>query len=292
MKDQAPGDAPTLTKRFAELPLTHLHYARVGEGEPMIIVPATISEIDDWAAFVQFLGQRYQAHFFELPGYGGSTPFERPFSSDLVAQTVEDLADHLGFDRFVLVGFSFGGILTLKTLKRLADRVDKVALLSPCVSHRALRHSRAKLIALKAAVSTLQLPVAKQGVLKLMHDPRTVDALVWFMTEIGKYETNADLRARLLAFPPETLDVLLGQVREELTVEAEDLAGPFSQPCFFGMSVHDPLLDFGVTREFVEEQFADPIVERFFFEYHTPPEPFTFEGLNADYRAMLTAFDE
>jgi pimeloyl-ACP methyl ester carboxylesterase len=258
----------------------------------MIVVPATISLIDDWAEFVRFLGQRYQAHFFELPGYGESTPFSEGFSSERVAQTVEELADHLGFDRFILMGFSFGGILTLKTLERLDERVDKVVLLAPCVSHRALRHSRAKLLALKAAVSTLQYPLARSGVLKLMHDPKTVDALVWFMTEIGKYETNADLRSRLLGFPPETLDVLLTQVREILTVDTADLEGPFAQPAFFGMSVRDPLLDFEVTHEFVTAQFEDLIVERFDFDYHTPPEPFTLEWLNRDYRPLLDAFDE
>jgi pimeloyl-ACP methyl ester carboxylesterase len=258
----------------------------------MIVVPATISLIDDWAAFVRFLGQRYQTHFFELPGYGESTPFAEGFSSERVAQSVEDLADHLGFDRFILMGFSFGGILTLKTLGALGDRVDKVVLLAPCVSHRALRHSRAKLMALRAAIGTLQYPLARSGVLRLMHDPKTVDALVWFMTEVGKYETNADLRSRLLGFPPETLDVLLTQVREVLTVETADLEGPFAQQAFFGMSVYDPLLDFHVTHEFVAEQFQDVIVERFYFDYHAPPEPFTIEWLNRDYRAFLHAFDE
>lgn len=285
------SQGPELTKHYAELPLTTLHYGRAGDGEPMIVVPATISEIDDWAALVRFVGQKYSAHFFELPGYGGSEPFEQPYRSELVAETVEHLADHLGFERFVLMGFSFGGILTLKTLRRLTERIDKVVLLSPCVTHRALRHSRPKMLALKAAVSALNVPLAKNGVLRIMHDPRTVDALVWFMTEVGKYETNADLRARLLGFPPATLDVLLGQVREVLSVETTDLAGPFEQPCFFGMSVEDPLLDFKTTLEFVSGQFRDPVIQRFHFPYHTPPEPFTFEQLNRDYHSLLDAFE-
>ena len=276
----------------ADLPRTTLRYVRSGEGPPMIMVPATISEIEDWLEVVRFLGQKYTTYFFEMPGYGGSTPFEEPFRRDLVAQSVGHLADHLGLDRFTLMGFSFGGILTFRTLRLLGERIDDVALLAPCVSHRGLRHSRAKLLALKAAMNTLSYEPARHGVLKLMHDERTVDALVWFMTVIGKYETNADLRARLLEFPPATLDVLLSQVREVLSVEEEDLAGPFTQRCFMGMSVNDPLLDFGVSCDFVRSQFADPIVQRFDFDYHVPPEPFTFEQLNRDYLPLLHAFDE
>lgn len=284
-------DKPELTEHFAELGLTRLHYAAAGEGEPMILVPATISLIEDWAEFVRFLAQKFRVHFFELPGYGKSTHFEEGFSSERVAETVERLADSLGLERFVLGGFSFGGILTLKTLKRLSERIDKVVLLSPCVSRRALKHSRAQLMALRTAVTALSTRPGRNGVLKLMHDPRTVDALVWFMTQVGKYETNADLRTRLLGFPAETLDVLLSQVIEVLTVEESDLAGPYPQRCFFGMSVKDPLLDFAVTLDFIEENFADPIVERYDFPYHTPPEPFTFEQLNRDYPDVLDAFE-
>ncbi|MDA3937051.1 MAG: alpha/beta hydrolase [Actinomycetota bacterium] len=283
---------PKHSCHFADLPLTRLHYVRCGEGDPMIIVPATISEIKDWLPFVQFLGQGYRTHFFELPGHGGSEPFDQPFSSELVAESVEQLADHLGLDRFILMGFSFGGVLTFKTLQRLSDRVDKVVLLSPLVSYLGLRHSRAKLLALKATVGTLRNPKAKNGMLKLMHDERTVDALVWFMTVVGKYETNADLRARLLGFPPATLDVLLSQVREVLSVETDDIAGPYTQPCFFGMSVNDPLLDFATSVSFVQEQFTDPIIKRFTFDYHAPPDPFTFEQLDRGYRSMLSAFDD
>jgi hypothetical protein len=173
----------------------------------------------------------------------------------------------------------------------LGDRIDDVALLAPCVSHEGLKHSRAKLLALKTTVGALRTELGRSGVLRLMHDERTVDLLVWFMTEIGKYETNADLRARLLEFPPATLDVLLAQVREVLTVESTELTGPFPQRCFFGMSVRDPLLDFETSLRFVEEQFSEPIVHSFDFDYHVPPEPFTLEQLNRDYRPLLDAFD-
>ena len=253
----------------------------------MIIVPATISRIEDWLPFVQFLGQKYHARFFELPGHAGSTAFAEPYRSELVAESVGHLADHLGLESFVLMGFSFGGILTLKTLRRLGDRIDKVVLLSPCVSHHGLKHSAPKLWALKGMVEALRLPLARRGILGLMHDARTVDSLVWFMTEIGKYETNADLKALLLEFPEATLDVLLSQVREVLSVEAEDLAGPFTQSCFFGMSVNDPLLDYGVSEAFVREHFGEPIIEAFDFAYHVPPEPFDVEWLNRDYQALL-----
>jgi pimeloyl-ACP methyl ester carboxylesterase len=280
------------SRHAVQLPLTTLSYAVCGTGEPLIIVPATISRIDDWLPFIHFVGQRYQTFFFELPGHGGSTPFAKPFSSDLVAEAIEQFADAMGLESFTLMGFSFGGVLTMKTLKRLGDRVSRVVLLSPFVGHAGLRHNPIKLHAVKAAVRSTGHRLGRGTWLKIMRDPLAVDSFVWFATTVGKYETTTDLRSRLLAFSDSAFDTLTNQVREILSTKAEDLAGPFSQPCFFGMSVHDPLLDFGTSCRFVVEQFRDPVIHRFDFPYHCPSEPFTLEQLNRDYSQFLDVFAE
>ncbi|PKQ14895.1 MAG: hypothetical protein CVT67_11970 [Actinobacteria bacterium HGW-Actinobacteria-7] len=280
------------TRHFIDLPSTTLHYAQCGEGEPLVMVPATISRIDDWLPFIHFMGQRYRSHFFELPGQGGSTPFKEPFSSDLVAEAIEQFADAMGFERIALMGFSFGGILTLKTLQRLGDRVSHVIMLSPFVSQTGLRHNAIKLRAVKAAAASAGHPLGRGAWLRIMRDPRAVDAFVWFATVIGKYETTADLRSRLLGFSDSAFDTLRSQVRELLSITDEDLAGPYTQPCFFGMSVNDPLLDYETSYRFVSEQFSNAIVEQFDFPYHCPSEPFTLEQLNRDYHQLLDIFSE
>lgn len=286
------ADPPTETRQRIELPLTTLSYAQCGSGEPLIMVPATISQIDDWLPFIHFMGQRYSVHFFELPGYGGSEPFAEPFSSELVAEMVEQFADALGLDRFVLMGFSFGGVLTLKTLHRLGDRVSKVILLAPFVSNRGLQHNFFKLQAIRAATASARRGFGRACWLRIIRNPRAVDAFVWFMTSIGKFESSADLGARVLAFEDASFDTLRNQVAEVLTTREEDLEGPYSQPCFFGMSVNDPLLKYETSYRFVSAQFPDPIVVEWDFPFHAPPEPFTFEQLNSDYAQLLDSFGD
>jgi pimeloyl-ACP methyl ester carboxylesterase len=105
---------PSHKTYFIDLPLSRLHVLEVGEGEPLIMVPATISEWEDWLTLVQFLGQWFKVYFFELPGHAQSSPFKESFSSARVAELVEQLADKLGYDRFNLMGFSFGGILAMR----------------------------------------------------------------------------------------------------------------------------------------------------------------------------------
>lgn len=280
---------PSVTIHHAELPLTTLRYAACGDGPPLIIVPATISLIEDWTPMISFVGQHYRTYFFEMPGHGGSSPLEEGFSSIRLAGVIGDLADHLGITDFALLGFSFGGILTLRALQGLGERVNKVGLLSPCVSNRALTRPPLDRALVSAVVTALGHSVPRNAVARLLGNESAVRLLAWFMQEVGGFESPTDIRERLTGFSASTLDVLVSQVREILTVTEEDLAGPYAQPCFFGMSEFDPLLDYGLTEGFVRANFADVVVETFDWEYHAPPVPLTFEDYVRDYTPLLEA---
>ena len=136
---------PTYKTYFIDLPLSRLHIMEAGEGAPLILVPATISELNEWRSLTQFMAQWFRVYFFELPGHGQSGPFKEKFSSHQVAELVEQLADALGYDRFNLMGFSFGGILAMRTFKFLSHRIERLILIAPCLGHRALPFSRLRL---------------------------------------------------------------------------------------------------------------------------------------------------
>ena len=282
-----PPTPTTLDVRTIELPHTTLKIGTYGDGPPLIVLPATISLIEDWEALVRFAGRRYTACFFELPGHGGSSPLAAPYRSELIAESVVDLADALGFDRFSLLGFSFGGLLALRTLQLAESRIDRVALFSPYVGKEALRHSRAKLLAVRSALLTLKPEIARRGVLGALKARPGAAAVAWFMHEIGKFETSSSLSTRLRGFTASSVDVLCAQVDEVLTTPTASLQGPYTTPCVFGMSAHDPMLDFEVTRAFVNGSFVDVAEERWELPYHAPPRPLTIEEYERDHAALL-----
>src|SRR3989337_2536136 len=119
---RTPGFKPDVSHHYIRLPKTNLHYIKCGDGPPLIMVPATISKIENWLALAQFMGQRFRVYFFELPGHGSSSPFPQPFSSQLAAETVEDFIGCPGYQSVSLMGFSFVGILTMTTLNRPRER--------------------------------------------------------------------------------------------------------------------------------------------------------------------------
>lgn len=280
-------DAPQLEVASLPLPSTTLRVGVAGKGELAIIVPATISLVEDWEAMTRFVGRRFRAVFFELPGHGGSQPYAEPFSSGLVAQTVLEVADAFGAESFTLIGFSFGGLLALRTLQRAAHRVRRVALLSPFVGSDGLKRSSTETAMLRATVAALEPELARRGMLAVLHNPATVAVVDWYMRSVGGFETSADLSERLRGFTASTLDVFLAQVREVLTTSTANLAGPFEAPCLFGMSRNDPLLDFETSRRFVREQFARVEEAVWDWPYHAPPRPLALADYDRDHRALL-----
>lgn len=281
------ADAPKVYYRFVELPLTRLHVMICGQGEPLIIVPATISELNNWKTLVQFMGQHFRVYFFELPGHGQSTPFKAPFQSELVAETVEQLTDYLGIKKFYLMGFSFGGILALTTFHRLKDRVKKIILLAPCVGHDAVKYSSGRLLFIEVLEKMIRKKYFEKTFISMLHNQKTVELIVRLLAKLGKIENITKLKEKLLVLPESTLKVLENQINEILTLDMQNPKDKYNTPCFFAMSVNDPLLDFNFTLNFLENHFSYLTVKRFYFPYHQPPRPYTLPELKKNYNSFL-----
>lgn len=276
--------------RFIDLPLSRLHVMEVGEGEPLIMVPATISELKEWRSLAQFMAQWFHVYFFELPGHGKSTPFRGGFSSHKVAELVSQLADELGHERFNLMGFSFGGLLAMRTFKHLSHRIDRLILIAPCLDHRALPLSSGRQNLLYKLNGLLGRPSIRERFVELVRNPRTVSVIVKILQKIGKLEDTIPLQEKLPRTKAGTISVLSAQIGEILTTEFEVEPLKYETPCYFAMSVHDPLIRFDETSQILDRHFANVSTVRLEYPYHQPPAPFTYEELNHDFHATVDAF--
>jgi pimeloyl-ACP methyl ester carboxylesterase len=275
---------------FYNLPLARLHVLEAGTGPALIIVPATISECKDWIPLTRFMAHWFHVYFFELPGHGESTPFTVPFSTYLVAETIEHFVNALGIEHFSVMGFSFGGILAMKTYQRLSHKVDNVILLSPCLTHRAVQLSRTRIRLALMVVRTINRPRIRRAFINLLHSPRTVTLAFRILQRIGRLESTIELRPKLLTISESTLDVLANQVIEIATVEFPAPAAKSDTPCYMWMSINDPVLDFEKTLAVAQSHFAEVTVVRSDIPYHQPPDPLTYDGLMRDYYETVGGF--
>jgi pimeloyl-ACP methyl ester carboxylesterase len=278
---------PQATFGDMELSNTRLHYVKAGTGAPLVIVPATVSLIRQWLPLTQFMGQRFTSYFFELPGHGGSTPYPEKFQSRFVPKTVESFVDNLGYDKFSLMGFSFGGLLALRTLEYLQDRIDKVILLSPCVSRRALKWSMLRQWAFKASIRAMKNPMLLQGTHYLMNAPRLEKPLTYALSKFSNVDQRILENKNALRMPLSTLDVLTYTMDEIFQMEYQYEGAPFNIPCYFGMSVNDDILNYDLTEQIVRRHFQQITIQKFTHPYHQPPEPPTFEWLNHEFSQFL-----
>jgi pimeloyl-ACP methyl ester carboxylesterase len=276
------------TSHFIDLPLTRLHYVKCGQGPPLIIVPATISEVENWLPLTQFMGQRFTSYFFELPGHGQSTAFKGRYTSEMVAQTIEDLIDALGFERVNIMGFSFGGILTMKTVHHLAKRLDRVLLISPVTVPKTILFSKLRKLSLLAMVKFLSLPIINRIFTWSLQQKILSAILIAFVRWLGRVEESVPLERKMREITGATIEVLTHQMKEMLTMETMIPAEKFKQPCYFAMSVLDPLLDFETTLDVIHQQFEKVTLEKFYFPYHQPKVLPTYEEYNRDFSKFIS----
>jgi len=275
---------------FIDLPMSRLHVMEVGEGEPLIIVPATISELNEWRSLAQFMSQWFRVYFFELPGHGESSPFNDGFSSHKVAELVSQLADALGYERFNLMGFSFGGLLAMRTFKHLSQRIDRLILIAPCLDHRALPLSSRRQTLLYKFNLLLSHPKVQKKFVDLLRNPHTISMIVKLLQKAGQLEDTIPLQEKLPQTKATTISVLNAQIKEILTTEFQVNPEKHETPCYFAMSIHDPLIRFDTTDEILQNHFTNVNTVKLYYPYHQPPTPFTYDELNRDFYETVNSF--
>jgi pimeloyl-ACP methyl ester carboxylesterase len=281
---------PTHSTFFVDLPLCRLNVMRAGQGEAMIMLPATISRLENWHDLVDFTAQWFEVYFFELPGHGESSPFQQPFSTTLIGPLVEQLVDQMGIHRFSLMGFSFGGILAMQVFSRLQRRIDNLVLLSPCLTWRAIQVSAMRRELLLTMMALLKHASVRNKLYHFLHDPTYLPYSASFLRRIGNIEATIPVADVLKKIQPTTLEILTAQIFESLKFDYPPPQNQYTTPCYLAMSVFDPLIDFNITVATLQRFFAKPEIIQLDYPFHQPPKPFTFDELNRGFGATVEAF--
>ncbi len=104
-----------------------IHYLLQGTGEPVVLIHGWYSSAKmnwQWPGTIAALAKYHQVIALDLPGYGQS---DKPHGEEAYGlQWVEDvilLLDHLNIQKAHIVGYSMGGMVTLKLIAEHPDRV-------------------------------------------------------------------------------------------------------------------------------------------------------------------------
>ena len=106
-----------------------VYFEQGGEGPPLLFLNGSAATIETVALLLPPVRARFELVIHDQRGLGRtSVPDEPPAMADYAADALA-LADHVGWDRFRVLGISFGGMVAQELAATAPDRVERLALL-------------------------------------------------------------------------------------------------------------------------------------------------------------------
>jgi pimeloyl-ACP methyl ester carboxylesterase len=126
LAEQAAASAPN---QFVEVAGNRIAYRTFGNGKPMVLLTRMRGTLDTWdPLFLDELAKSNRVITVDYPGVGYSTGKLPPEIGD-VANFVATFADAIGLDRFVLLGWSWGGTVVQTFLVDYPERATHAVLI-------------------------------------------------------------------------------------------------------------------------------------------------------------------
>lgn len=105
-----------------------LPFHRQGVGAPLVLVHGYLGGSSQWDAQLPKLSQHFEVVALDLAGYGMAYHLVAPTDLADHARNVLATLDHMGVDRFHLLGHSMGGMVAQEITKLTPHRVNKLVL--------------------------------------------------------------------------------------------------------------------------------------------------------------------
>ena len=138
--------AISVETRYLQNKCRTLAYRSWGEGTPLILCNRFRGVMDSWdPAFLDTLALNFNVVTFDYTGFGQSTG-DPTYRSMALALDAMDLADALHMDRFVIAGWSLGGMAAQLVASDFPDRVTHVVLIGTAPNISLSAKARAVLI--------------------------------------------------------------------------------------------------------------------------------------------------
>ncbi|MBU9187974.1 alpha/beta fold hydrolase [Burkholderia gladioli] len=153
MRDALPEAPPDAIEDSLDVDGVRLAYRLQGEGpRELVCIHGVGSYLEAWQGAINALGGGFRVLSFDLRGHGRSERVKGRYEIDDFVGDVLALADHAGFTRFDLAGFSLGGLIAQRLALTHPARLRRLVLLATVAGRTAEERARVaeRLAALQA----------------------------------------------------------------------------------------------------------------------------------------------
>ncbi len=118
-----------------------LHFRKLGEGEPLIVLHGLLGSLDNWQPLARRFAEQFEVFAVDLRNHGQS-PHHDDVSYDAMAADLEEFMRTHNLSRAHLLGHSMGGKVAMQFALWHPDRVQKLVVVDMSPRAYPPRHKR------------------------------------------------------------------------------------------------------------------------------------------------------
>jgi len=105
-----------------------IHFRVEGKGRAIVLIHGFLGSMSIWDDITPELKKRYKVVLLDLPGHGKSDNFGYMHKMELMAEAVKAVLDQLQLRRYVLIGHSMGGYVSMAFAEKYMDKLRGIIL--------------------------------------------------------------------------------------------------------------------------------------------------------------------
>jgi pimeloyl-ACP methyl ester carboxylesterase len=164
-----------------------IYYEVYGKGRALVFLHGFLENTTIWKSFILPLSKQYKIVLIDLPGHGKSDCYGYIHSMELMAQAVNCVLAELNLRKYIMVGHSMGGYVSLAYCELFPENIKGLVLFHST----ALADTEEKIIERNRSIHILKQnrkTFLKGTFQKLFYEKN----LKYFSSEIVELETAAD----------------------------------------------------------------------------------------------------
>lgn len=123
------------TSGYAPINGIELYYQIHGTGKPLVLLHGGVGAYEMFTPILPALTAKHQVIGVDLQAHGRTLPFDRPMTHENMATDIAELIKWLGYEKADIMGYSLGGMVSLRTAIDHPEVVDNLVLVSMAAAY-------------------------------------------------------------------------------------------------------------------------------------------------------------